>query len=159
MTEKISISGQVRDFQEQPIAMIKIIVYRDDRQIDHVFTDEEGMYEISIPPGSLITILFNTHPTLVNATKWHPSVVANLEAKQDIVLNRFLLKAGQGDSQATFIDALAAYEFCAFWEGNNPHYAETVPLRMGMMKFISPFLHRIRGELSNFFSELGKQKV
>ena len=157
MSENISISGQIKDFQEQPISNIKVTIYRDDHEIDHVFTDEKGKYDISIPKGNLITIRFDTHPTLVNAKNWHPSVVANLEAKQNIVLNRFLLQAGHGSSQATFIDALAAYEFSAFWEENNPHYAETVLLRVGMMKLISPFLQKIHRELDDFFRELSKK--
>jgi hypothetical protein len=157
MSENISISGQVKDFQEQPISNIKVTIYRDDREIDHVFTDEKGKYDISIAKGDLITIRFDTHPTLVNAKDWHPSVVANLEAKQDISLNRFLLQAGQGFDQVTFIDALAAYEFSAFWEKNNSSYAETVLLRMGMMKLVSPVLQRIHRELEDFFRELSNQ--
>ena len=157
ISESISISGQVKDFQEQPISNIKVTIYRDDHEIDHVFTDENGKYDISIPKGNLITIRFDTHPTLVNAKDWHPSVVANLEAKQDIVINRFLLKAGRGVDQATFIDVLAAYEFSAFWEKNNPHYAETVLVRMGMMKLISLILQKIHGELDDFFRELSKK--
>jgi len=157
MSENISISGQVKDFQEQPISMIKVIIYRDDREIDHAFTDEEGKYEISISQGNMITIRFDTHSTIKNAGDWHPSVVANLEAKQDLVLNRVLLKAGQGFDQVTFIDALAAYAFSAFWEKNNSAYAESVLLRLGMMKLTSPVLQRIHRELGDFFRELSKQ--
>jgi hypothetical protein len=157
MSENISISGQVKDFQEQPISNIKVTIYRDDHEINHVFTDENGRYDISIPKGNLITIRFDTHPTLVNAKDWHPSVVANLEAKQDLMLNRFLLKSGQGFDQMTFIDALAGYEFSAFWEENNSSYAESVLVRMGMMKLISPVLQKIHRELDDFFRELSKQ--
>lgn len=157
ISENITISGEVKDFQEQPISNIKVTIYRDDHEINHVFTGENGKYDISIPRGNLITIRFDTHPTLVNAKDWNPSVVANLEAKQDFVLNRFLLKAGRGSSQATFIDVLAAYGFSAFWEENNPRYAETVLLRMGMMKLISPVLQRFQRDLEDYFRELSKQ--
>jgi hypothetical protein len=64
-------------------------------------------------------------------------VLANVDAKQDIVLDRFLLRVGAGESDTAAIDALAAYQFTAVW--SNPmewsrEYAEHAVARLGMLK-------------------------
>ena len=118
MAEVISISGQVRGFNEAPIHMIRVTVYRD-YEVTHEYTNEEGRYSISLPPDSPVTVRFDTHYSLTNARKWHPSVVANIEAKEDITLNRFLLEVGHYGPDTVVVDALAAYQFSAVWNAGD----------------------------------------
>src|SRR5436305_6101181 len=76
MAEDISIFGQVRGYDATPIAMIQVTVYRDSfesRELAHEYTDQEGKYRISVPPGTPITVRFDTHYSLTNAQEWHPS--------------------------------------------------------------------------------------
>jgi hypothetical protein len=117
MAEVISIFGQVRGFNEKPIHMIRVTVYRD-YEVTHEYTNEEGRYSISLPPDSPITVRFDTHYSLTNARKWHPSVVANVEAKQDVTLNRFLLEVGQYGPDMVVVDR-AAYQFAAVWNAGD----------------------------------------
>jgi hypothetical protein len=44
MAENITISGQLRSYDQTPIFMIKVTVYRDRQNVAHVFTNEEGKY-------------------------------------------------------------------------------------------------------------------
>ena len=115
--------------------MIRVTVYRD-FELKHEYTNEEGKYSISVPPGAPITMRFDTHYSLTNARTWHPSVVANVDTEQDVMLNRFLLEVGQYGPDMVVIDALAAYQFSAVWNAAHPNreYAEHAAARLGMMK-------------------------
>ena len=154
MAENITISGQVRSYDQTPIFMIKVTVYRDRQNVAHVFTNEEGKYTISVPMGEPITVRFDTHHSITNAGDWHPSVVANVDATHDIVLNRFLLRVGTDEGgQTGFVDALTAYQFCAMWtaEGLEPEYAESAVRRLGPFKLTTRVLQDIRQVLQEHF--------
>jgi hypothetical protein len=153
MPEDISIFGQVRGYDETPIHMIRVTVYRD-YELNHEYTNEEGKYSISVPPGAPITVRFDTHYSLTNAQKWHPSVVANLDAKQDVILNRFLLEVGQYGPDMVVIDALAAYQFSAVWNAadSNPEYAKHAAARLGMMK-VPSVLGSVYTKIRDHFTE------
>jgi hypothetical protein len=153
LAEAMSISGVVRGYDQKPIHMIKVTVYRDTRVVDHGYTNEAGTYEMSVPTGDPITVCFDTHWSLNNARDWHPSVVANLEATQDLVLDRFLMRVGMGDSETAAIDALAAYQFCATWTAREPNraYAEYAALRVSQMKFVTEVLSDVQRTLEAHF--------
>jgi hypothetical protein len=156
MAEDITISGQLRSYDQKPIFMIEVTVYRDEHFVDHGYTNEEGRYEVSVPRGEPITVRFDTHYSLTNARDWHPSVVANVDATHDIVLNRFLLRVGTDDGgQAGFVDVLAAYQFCAMWTagGSEPEYAETAVSRLAQLKVTEDVLLDIWRLLLEHFSK------
>ena len=153
MAEVIYLSGQVRGIDETPIPMIRVTVYRD-YEITREYTNEEGRYSISLPPDSPITVRFDTHYSLTNARKWHPSVVANVEAKQNVTLNRFLLEVGRYGPDLVVVDALAAYQFAAVWNAgdSNRQYAEHAAARLGMMK-VPSVLDGVYSKIRDHFSE------
>jgi hypothetical protein len=153
MAEDISISGQVRGFGGTPIHMIRVTVYRD-YEVAHEYTSEDGKYRISVPQGAPITVRFDTHYSLTNAREWHPSVVADVDAKQDVLLDRFLLQVGSGESDAAAIDALAAYQFSAVWNAkdSNRAYAEHAAARLGMLK-VPSVLGSIYDKMRDHFTE------
>jgi hypothetical protein len=151
--ETIAISGLVRGYDRTPIHMIEVTVYRDLRVVACVYTNEEGRYEVSVTMGEAISVRFDTHWSLTNAREWHPSVVANLEATKDIVLDRFLMRVGMGASETAAIDALTAYQFCAMWTAGDPTpvYAEYTALRVSQMKFITQVLRDVQQTLEEHF--------
>jgi len=156
MAENITISGQLRSCDQTPIFMIKVTVYRDQQFVRHGYTNEEGRYEVSVPMGEPITVRFDTHYSLTNARDWHPSVVANVDATHDIVLNRFLFRVGTDEGgQTGFVDALTAYQFCAMWTagGSEPEYAESALNRLGPFKLTTRVLEDIRQVLIEHFSK------
>ena len=153
MAEVISLFGQVRGYDGTPIHMIRVTVYRD-YEVTHEYTNEEGKYSISVPPDSPITVRFDTHYSLTNARKWHPSVVANVEAKQDVALNRLLLEVGHYGPDLVVVDALAAYQFAAVWNAADPNrqYAEHAAARLGMMK-VPSVLDSVYTNIRDHFTE------
>ena len=132
----ISVFGQVQSYSGVPIFMIKVSVYRDMRLIGKEYTDEKGHYVVQVAPGEPITVCFDTHPTLTNAQDWHPAIVANLNAKEDITLNRFLMGTMEGVSDLATIDALNAYQFCAVLNAINPvdDYGRNAASRLANLK-------------------------
>src|SRR5262249_17145147 len=141
MPQETSVYGQVRDHEVgTPIRMIRVTIYRDDdmrpRELTHAYTNDKGKYSISVPAGAPITVRFDTHYSLTNAREWHPSVVANVDAKQDVLINRFLLKVGSASSDMVSADILAAYLFCLVWNrADLDHkYSESASARLGMVK-------------------------
>jgi hypothetical protein len=127
-----------------------------------MYTNEEGKYTISVAPSTPITVRFDTHSTLINAQEWHPSVVANVDAQQDVLLDRFLLGVGFGGVGTDIIDALAAYQFCAAWiyhdenPGNrdsNRAYAKCAASRLQQDKWDSWLGEAIRRKLQEFFEQ------
>jgi hypothetical protein len=153
MAEVISISGQLRSYNQTPIHMIEVTVYRDQHFVDHGYSNEEGKYTISVPMGEPITVRFDTHSSLTNAREWHPSVVANVDAKKDIVLDRILMRVGTVDSETSAIDALTAYQFCAMWTARDTDsaYAEYAAFRVSQMKFTIEVLLDIQKKLEEHF--------
>jgi hypothetical protein len=133
--------------------MIEGSVYRDTRVVAKEYTNKEGKYEVSVPTGAPITVRFDTHWSLTNARDWHPSVVANVEATKDIVLDRFLMGVGMGVSETAAIDALTAYQFCATWTAGdpNPTYAEDAAFRVSQMKLITDVLRDVQQRLEEHF--------
>ncbi|MGW8959985.1 hypothetical protein [Paenibacillus sp. NPDC055715] len=110
MSKEISIYGQVHGYERTPIHMIKVCVYQDEHnEVSKTYTNEEGKYQLSVPSGTRITVRFDTHVGEETfARKWHPSVVANIEAKEDLELNRFLMLVGTTNGLTAEIDALTA---------------------------------------------------
>jgi hypothetical protein len=106
-------------------------------------------------PCPRVTLLpsVSTHWSLNNARDWHPSVVANLEATKDLVLDRLLMRVGMGDSETAAMDALAAYQFCATWTARDPTraYAEYAALRVSQMKFVTEVLREVQRRLEAHF--------
>ena len=156
MAENVSINGEVRAYDGTPINMIRVTAYRDSdpaSELAREYTDGGGKYTISVPSGIPVTLRFDTHYSLTNAREWHPSVVANVDGNQDVVVNRFLLKVGRDGPYMATIDALAAYHFCAMWNGADPNreYAEHAAARLGMIKFTSSDLQEICGRLAELF--------
>jgi hypothetical protein len=158
MPENISLSGQVRSYDGMPINMIRVTAYRDRdpaSELQREYTDEGGNYSMTLAAGDPITVRFDTHYSLTNAREWHPSVVANLDGKQDLVLNRLLLRVGADGSYMATIDALAAYHFCTVWNHASPNraYAEHAAARLGMIKFSFAGLQEISGKLAELFRQ------
>jgi hypothetical protein len=155
MSETISISGQVQGHDLMPIYNIKVSVYHDFQHLEHVFTNEEGKYQLSIPSGKPITMCFDTHWSLTNAKEWNPSVVANMDTKQDILLNRFLTRVGTSIDTITDIDALTAYQFCSLWP-NDRIYDEYTAFRLSQMKLPRYEFEELRKKLEEFFLKRSK---
>ncbi len=153
LAEEVSLSGRVVAYDRTPIPMIKVTVYRDRQFVARVYTDEEGKYQVSVPGGEPITVSFDTHWSLTNARTWHPSVVANVDAKRDIVLDRFLMRVGTGASETAAVDALAAYQFSALWTAQDPErgYAEHAAFRVSQMKLVTEVLRDVQRQLEEFF--------
>jgi hypothetical protein len=158
MPQNISLFGQVRDYNGTPIRMIRVTIYRDfdpANELVHDYTNDEGNYSISVPAGGPITVRFDTHYSLNNAREWHPSVVANVDAKEDLRINRFLLNVGSDGPYTVTTDALTAYHFCMVWNAAdlNRGYSEHAAARLGMLK--SPYreLQEICSKLRDHFHE------
>ena len=157
--ESASISGMVQSGNGVPIHMIKVTIYRDDREVDHAFTGEDGKYDVSVAKGKPVTVRFDTHFSLNNAKDWHPSVVANVSTTKDVVVDRVLLRVGHGDDFTTFIDALSGYEFGAFCEDRDPNkaYAQSAAERLERMKLPIGILQEFQRKLADHFRERGRE--
>ena len=153
--EDISISGVVHAIDDTPINMIKVTLYRDAHELNHAFTAEDGKYAMTVPKGKPITVRFDTHLTLNNSLDWHPSVVANVGATQDVSVDRILLRVGHADSNTYSIDALSGYEFASYWEEMDPSkgYEQSAQRRLAMMKNTSPILQELQQKLQDYFLE------
>ncbi|PGM06391.1 hypothetical protein [Bacillus thuringiensis] len=155
MPENISISGQVQGFDRIPIFNIRVSAYNDWEYLGHAYTDEFGKYHFSIPSNSTISICFDTHPSITNAKEWHPSVVSNIDARQDILLNRFLFRVGTSNGPRTDVDALNAYQFCAIWINIDTTldktYANYTAYRLSQLKQPLQELEDFRGKLQEYF--------
>ncbi|MGW6666418.1 hypothetical protein [Peribacillus sp. NPDC055009] len=159
MPENISISGQVHGYDMMPIYNIKVSVYDNLRYVDHEYTDKDGKYHLSIPSGKPITVCFDTHWSLKNAREWHPSVVANIDTKQDIVLNRFLMHVSDSTGRAADIDALTAYQFIVMWTEINEldkTYAKYAAFRVSQLMIVEPELREFQKKLEDFFLKKSK---
>jgi hypothetical protein len=158
MPEDVSIRGQVRAYDGTPIRMIRVTAYRDSdpaSELAREYTDDAGNYDMSVSSGGPVTLRFDTHYSLTNAREWHPSVVANVDVSRDVLMNRLLLKVGHDGPYMATIDALAAYQFCAVWNGADPNreYASHAAARLGMIKFASVELQEICSKLADLFSK------
>ncbi|MBD5797524.1 hypothetical protein BHU24_17265 [Bacillus pseudomycoides] len=158
MPENISISGQVREYNMTPIFNIKVSVYRYYDPVHHVYTDKDGKYHFSIPSGEPITVCFETDWSQ-NVRGWHPSVVANIQAKQDIVLNRFLMEVSDSKGPNADIDALTAYQFIVNWSVYNDLdkiYAKHAAHSVEQLMIVQPDLLEIKNKLEQFFLKNSK---
>ncbi|MGC9497248.1 carboxypeptidase regulatory-like domain-containing protein [Streptomyces sp. WG7] len=133
----------------EPIAMIKVSVYRDRTLIDKTYTNDEGRYSAEVPEGELVTVRFDTHHSLTNAEDWHPSVVANVVADDRIPLDRLLLKTGHGADAESAVDALSGYLFAV--EREDEDYARTAESRLSRLKQTSEVLQGIQRKLQEHF--------
>ena len=156
MSNDITISGLVQSYEQRPIHIIQVTIYRNEREVKRVYTDEEGRYSASVPRGTSISVRFDVHSTLINASDWHPSVVSNINAEQDISLDRVLMAVGTGGDEFAVIDALAAYQFCAFWNSLSPSpngaYAEYAASRVMSLKPRSELMQEIQRDLAAHFN-------
>lgn len=142
--------GRVRAvIDKEPIAMIKVSVYRDRTLIEKAYTDDEGRYGVDVPKGELVTVRFDTHYSLTNAEEWHPSVVANVIADDESPLDRYLLKSGHGVDPESAMDALSGYLFATEWEDED--YARTAESRLSRLKQTSEVLQGIQRNLQEYF--------
>ncbi|MFJ8159305.1 carboxypeptidase regulatory-like domain-containing protein [Streptomyces sp. NPDC096136] len=133
--------------------MIKVSVHRSDlTEIEHVFTNEEGLYSVAIAAGETITVRFDTHPSLTNAEDWQPSVLANVVTSDSEPLDRSLLPTGQDFGAASSMDALNGYVIAAA-VGESAQYAATAVKRLAMLKQPSPVLQGLQQRLLDHFSE------
>jgi hypothetical protein len=157
--ENVSISGMVHSGNGAPIHMIKVTIYREDEEVDHAFTGEDGKYVVSVTKGKPVTVRFDTHFSLNNAKDWHPSVVANVSTTKDGMVDPVLLRVGHGDDFMTFIDALSGYEFGAFCEDRDPNaaYAQSAAERLGRMKLPIAILQEFQKKLADHFRERGRE--
>jgi hypothetical protein len=163
MSGEISIYGKVQDYDQKPIFMIQVSVWllRENKysptEVNRAYTNEEGIYELSVMPGTPITVRFDTHWSLVNSMEWHPSVVANIDTKQDIVLNRSLMRVGTGEDDIATLDAFTAYQFCAMWTAKEKDresartYARSAASRLSQMKMPMPEFGEFQQKLIEFF--------
>jgi hypothetical protein len=129
-----------------------VSVYRNTELLEHDHTGNDGRYWISIPAGAPITIRFDTHPTLNNSRDWHPSVIASLEAGENIALDCLLVKVGTTEGGAADVDALAAYQFTAMWtargvDSGSAEYGKGAAARLAQMKFTDDVLLEIQRTL------------
>ncbi|MCS6595210.1 hypothetical protein [Bacillus cereus] len=155
MQEKISISGWVHDYDMKPIYNIKVSAYDNLQYVDHQYTDMNGKYHLSITCGKPITVCFDTHWSLKNARQWHPSVVAIIDTKQDIILDRYLMHVSDSKGRAADIDALTAYQFIVMWTerfGIEKTYAEIAAYRVSQLMVVRPeVLPEFQEKLTDFF--------
>ncbi len=154
----ITISGTVRDFRQAPIFMIKVSAYRETDFLEKAYSDESGRYDLTIPSGELITIWFDTHPTLTNSREWHPSVIANLGAQQSFVLDRRLVKVGETGGTSADVDAFTAYQFAALFVGHDrgsvdDQYPRSAADRLRRLKVPSA-LQNAHADLARYFDSL-----
>ena len=163
MSGEISIHGKVQGYDQKPIFTIQVSAWVEEnnslREVGHTYTNEDGMYELSVLPDTPISMRFDTHWSITNAIEWHPSVVANIDSKQDMILNRFLMRVGTTSGFTAEIDALTAYQFCAMWTARKAdresarRYAESAVSRLSQMKISLPVLDEFRSKLIEFFSK------
>jgi hypothetical protein len=163
MSGEILIHGKVKGYDQKPIFMIQVSVWAENghspREVNRTYTNEDGMYELSIMPDKPISVRFDTHWSITNATDWHPSVVANIDTEQNLVLNRFLMRTGTTEGRIAEIDALTAYQFCAIWTASQVdresarEYAKSAVSRLSQMKISLPELDEFRAKLIEFFSK------
>jgi hypothetical protein len=154
MSQNISISGNVHDYDRSPILSIKVSAYQDSHLVTHVFTDEKGNYQLSVPSGIPVTLRFDTHWSLTNASEWHPSVAVNLDTTQNIVRNQFLVRVGQSNGETADLDAFTAYQFCAVWTAADVKYARTAVDRLHTIKPPINLLNEFRNKLIEFFESI-----
>ncbi|MGW1615949.1 carboxypeptidase regulatory-like domain-containing protein [Streptomyces sp. NPDC002285] len=147
--------GQVNAITtQQPIAMIKVSVYRDLTLVEHTFTDTEGRYDLTISAGDVVTVRFDTHETLNNAHAWHPSVVANVVASDEVPFDRYLLPTGHGAAEDSAVDALSGYLFTTgLWNDTDQsaEFARAAVSRLSSLKLTSRTLQDIQQRLVEHF--------
>jgi hypothetical protein len=163
MSKEISIHGKVKGYDQKPIFMIHVGVWTENghspREVNHTYTNEDGMYELSILPDKPISVRFDTRWSIMNAIDWHPSVVANIDTELDLVLNHFLMRTGTTERRIAEIDALTEYQFCAIWTASQVdresarEYAKSTVSRLSQMKISLPELDEFRTKLIEFFSK------
>jgi hypothetical protein len=128
--------GQVSDKNGDPIFMIKVSVYEGDRLIAKAYTGDDGRYSVDAEASGPVCVLFDTHPTLNAAEKWHPSIVSNVMAKADGKLDRILASTESQPDDASALDALSAYMFALLWsEHGSEGYKPAAAKRLSTIKF------------------------
>ena len=156
LAAEVELYGKVTDISGVPIEVLKVSAYRDGRLIAKVYTGTEGSYVLRVEEGAPISVLFDTHETLTNAMKWHPSVVMSVEVRKDTVLNRMLVNVGQTGGPQADLDALFGYQFAAYVMELTPkqgrhEYAQNARGRLGMLKLTDGVLGPMMTDVENYF--------
>jgi hypothetical protein len=133
-----------------------VCVYRKKGLIDRISTDEAGRYFADLPSGDPVALCFNPGQSMLNKTKYNPSVVANVPGSKDTVIDRILMEDGMDGTQETFMDAIAAYGFLASWTDRGRETSDTgsASLKLGMIKMTTPVVSDFQRALSAYFSAL-----
>jgi hypothetical protein len=140
MANSITIFGVVTDDESKPIDTIEVNAFRDGRNVAHGYSNSEGRYWLTVESGEPVVILFDTHETLLNADRWHLSVVLRVPAAQDVEVSRQLVGVGSTGGFEADMEALIAYQLSASLDdiSNVKHpkaYCEVAAGRLNSMKF------------------------
>ncbi|GAA0268192.1 hypothetical protein GCM10010302_02400 [Streptomyces polychromogenes] len=144
--------GHVRSISDdEPIAMIKVSVYRPDLTlIDHVYTDEDGYYAVAVAAGEPVAVRFDTHHSLVNAEKWQPSAVVGVITDDTVPLDRRLVPVGQFAETATGVDVLGGFLLASAVE-EDAGYAVSAAARLAQIKTNTTLLQGVQNLLLRYF--------
>ena len=157
LAAEVELYGKVTDIAGVPIEVLEVAAYRGGRLIAKAYTEGGGSYHLMVEEGPPICVLFDTHPTLNNAMKWHPSVVMSVEATKQTVLNRTLVNVGRTGGEQADLDALFGYQFAAYAMELTPKqgrhdYAKNARGRLGMLKLTGDVLGPMLTNLDNYFA-------
>ena len=61
MSGEISIYGKIQGYDQKPIFMVQVSIWREDNfgpqyEADRTYTSEDGTYRLSVPSGTPITL-------------------------------------------------------------------------------------------------------
>ena len=147
--------GHVSDSDGKPAFLVEVCAYRGNGMIDKSHTDDKGLYRLEITGDGPLTILFDTHPSLVTANDWQPSMLAGISVREDQPLDRALSKVGQFMADDACADTLGAYMFITTTqEGGEKEYAEIAASRLSQIKAPNQVLDDIQDRLLEHFRKI-----
>ena len=147
--------GHVSGSDGKPAFLVEVCAYRGNDMIDKNHTDDKGRFSLEITGGGPVTMLFDTHPSLVTANDWQPSMLANVCVDKYQKLDRTLAKVGQFMADDACADVLGAYMFITTTqEGGEKEYAQVAAARLSQMKTPNRTLQDIQNTLLHHFQKL-----
>jgi hypothetical protein len=158
------IEGQVLDKENNPIQGIWVRIYRGDNQLDRTgqgFTDQNGMYDIRIDPGSPILIRYDDRRFLPGIVDTHPAIVTLISGVKDQKINKVLHNVAMGYSLDELLEIMSTYERIYFIDTADfipldDELRRRYPENLQSIKWVDPFteqrLKQVR-ELYNHRSE------